>query len=420
MDAQSSASAPLFSNDAVICGIIVGIIALVFYTSSLQHPFWRRFYTVCPKLLLCYFLPAILSTIGVFSAEESDLYFVASRYFLPASLVLLTLPANLREMMRLGPKALGVFFAGTVGVVIGGPLALLALDSLFPSFVAQYSLYEIAGAFSTLAGSWIGGGANQAAMKEIFGVEGGLFAIVLTVDVLVGNILLMALLIGAGKATILDKWLKARTEQLDQVQQRIQKLSPEKKGLLSTTNLLILSAVGLSVTALGHIGGDLIAPALKAHYPQLARYSLTSSFFWIIIIATTGGLLLSLSPARKLESKGASEVGSAFLYFLVATIGMGMDLSAIFRHAEVFLIGLLWVGVHITCLLVVARLLRAPFFFVAVGSQANIGGAASAPVVAGAFHPKLAPVGAMLAVFGYALGTYAAYLCGLWMQWLAS
>ena len=410
----------MISNDAVICGILVGIIAIVFYSSSLPHPFWRRFYFFCPKLLLFYFLPALLATLGLFSVEESRLYFVASRYFLPASLVLLTVSTNLREILRLGPKTLLVFLAGTLGVVLGGPLALLSLDMFFPSFVNTYSLYEIAGALSTLAGSWIGGGANQAAMREVFGVKDELYGMLLSVDVLLANLLLMLLILGAKRASFLDKWLGVRGDQLSQMKSRMILHSHQKKEAITTSNLCIISAVGLSVMAVGHLGSEWIVPRLEAAFPQLAQHSLTSPFFWLMIISTSLGLLLSLTPIRKIESKGASEVGSAFLYFLIATIGMSIDVSSIFQHLELFLVGGLWMMVHLICLWVVARLLRMPFFFFAVGSQANIGGAASAPVVASAFHPAFAPVGVLLAVLGYGIGTYAAYVCGLWMQWIAS
>ncbi|MDX1639295.1 MAG: DUF819 family protein, partial [Balneolaceae bacterium] len=143
---------------------------------------------------------------------------------------------------------------------------------------------------------------------------------------------------------------------------------------------------------------------------------LDSSFFWIIVIATTGGLALSFTRARKLEGAGASKVGSLFLYILVATIGMKMNVLAIFENPGFFLLGLLWILIHVGILFVVAKVINAPFFFIAVGSQANIGGAASAPIVASAFHPALAPVGVLLAVFGYAVGTYGAWLCAILMQ----
>jgi len=103
----------------------------------------------------------------------------------------------------------------------------------------------------------------------------------------------------------------------------------------------------------------------------------------------------------------------------VATIGMQMNLKAIFQHFELFVVGIIWMLVHVTILLGVAKLIKAPYFFVAVGSQANVGGAASAPIVASAFNPALAPVGVLLAVLGYILGTYGALLCGILMQSVA-
>src|SRR5690606_8144177 len=132
--------------------------------------------------------------------------------------------------------------------------------------------------------------------------------------------------------------------------------------------------------------------------------------------ATTFGMGLSFTKARKLEQDGASNIASLFLYILVATIGMSMDLKALLDNPKFFLVGVIWILTHIAVMLLVARLIRAPFFFVAVGSQANIGGAASAPIVAAAFSKYLAPVGVLMAVLGYAVGTYGAYICGLILQ----
>ena len=412
-------SSPLITNDAVVCGIILSILALIFYTENLPHPFWRKFYTYCPKLLLCYLLPGVLNTLGVFSSEESRLYFVASRYFLPASLVLLTIPVSIREIVRLGPKALGVFLAGTIGVVLGGPLALLFMKHLFPNLLDKYELVEIAHTLSTIAGSWIGGGANQAAMKEIFQVKTQLFAAALTTDILVANIWLMMLLLGVSRASKIDAWLHASHSALHAVETHIKAQRPTQKPVLSAPNLLLLSALGLGVTAIGHLCADLLVPILKTSFPALSYYSLTSSFFWIIFVSTTLALVLSFTKLRHIAHQGSSSVGTVFLYFLVATIGMEIDIRAVFSHTEFLVVGLIWIIVHGSSLLLAARLLGAPFFFAAVGSQANIGGAASAPIVAAAFNSSLAPVGVLLAVLGYGIGTYAAYICGLWMQYIA-
>ncbi len=144
-----------------------------------------------------------------------------------------------------------------------------------------------------------------------------------------------------------------------------------------------------------------------------------SGFFWIVVVSTTIGLVLSFTPARKLEGVGASNWGSLFIYVLVATIGMKMNVGEIFQNLGLFAIGLVWMLIHVILLLTVAKVIKAPFFFVAVGSQANVGGAASAPIVASAFSPSLAPVGVLLAVLGYAFGTYFALVCAFLMQGVA-
>ena len=128
---------------------------------------------------------------------------------------------------------------------------------------------------------------------------------------------------------------------------------------------------------------------------------------------------MSFTKFRSYEGAGASTIGSVFLYVLVATIGMKMDALAILDNPGLFVLGFIWMLIHVIILISVAKLIKAPFFFVAVGSQANVGGAASAPVVASAFHPSLAPVGVLLAVLGYALGTYAAWFCGILMQFVS-
>ena len=159
-------------NDAVIFGILMIILAVIFKTSSLRHPFFRTFYKIVPMLLLCYFVPSLLTTFNIVSAEHSKLYHVASRYLLPASLILLTLSIDFKEILKLGPKAIIMFLTGTIGVMIGGPLAVLVTSAVAPDVVGGRGPTEVWRGFSTVAGSWIGGGANQTAMYEIFKPKG--------------------------------------------------------------------------------------------------------------------------------------------------------------------------------------------------------------------------------------------------------
>lgn len=409
----------LITNDAVILGILMIILAVIFVTSSSQNKTLKRFYTVIPALLLCYFVPSLLNTFGIVDAEASNLYYVASRYLLPASLVLLCLSIDIKGILKLGPKAVIMFLTGTLGIILGGPIAILVLSLFSPDLVGGAGPDEVWRGLSTVAGSWIGGGANQTAMKEIYGPSDELFSAMVTVDVIVANIWMAFLLYGAGISERVDKFLKADSSAIAEVKKGIEDYRSSVNRNPSVSDMFAIIAIGFGGTALAHFGSDLITPFMEQHQATLDTYrlsSLASGFFWLVIIATIAGLALSFTKLKSYEGAGASKFGSVFLYVLVATIGMKMDVTAIFDNLGFFAIGLVWMLVHVIVLLVVAKLIKAPFFFVAVGSQANVGGAASAPIVASAFSSSLAPVGVLLAVFGYAVGTFGAIFCAQLME----
>lgn len=407
---------PLITNDAVVFGLLMVTMAVIFTGAKSDKPFLRKLYTFLPTVLLCYFVPSIYRSFNIISPEESNLYFVASRYLLPASLVLFTLSIDLKGIMSLGWKAVAMFLAGTVGIMIGGPLAMLIVGTINPSLLGASGADEVWRGLATVAGSWIGGGANQTAMRELYQPSSDLFTAMVTVDIVVANIWMAFLLYGAGISERVDKWFKADSSAIDTVRKNIEEYKASITRVTTYVDLVQIAAVAFALTALGHIVGNFLGPWIGENAPALKDLSLDSSFFWIVVTATTGGLLASFTKARELEGAGASKVASVFLYILVMTIGMEMDLKAITEVPGFFAIGLVWILIHVVILLGVGKLIKAPFFFVAVGSQANVGGAASAPIVAAAFHPALAPVGVLLAVLGYALGTYGAWLCAEVMQ----
>jgi uncharacterized membrane protein len=413
-------TSPFLTNDAVVFGLLMAVLAFVFASSSSKHPFWVKFYTYVPTVLLCYFIPAVFNSLGVISGESSSLYKVASRYLLPASLVLFTISVDLKGILRLGPKALTMFLAGSVGIVFGGPFALLIVGWIQPDLYSGTGPDEIWRGLSTIAGSWIGGGANQTAMLEVFGASPVLFGQMIAVDVLVANFWMAFLLYWAAKPEKIDKFLKADTKAIYELRDRIAKAREASIAIPTLKDTMLILGIGFGITGLSHFFADFLAPWFETNRPEWNQYSLNSAFFWIVVIATTLGLALSFTKARNLEGVGASRLGSVLLYVLVATIGMQMDLGAVLDSPILFLVGLVWMLFHITVMLFVAWLIKAPFFYVAVGSQANVGGAASAPIVASAFDASLASVGVLLAVLGYALGTYGAYISGLMMQWMSS
>lgn len=414
---------PLITNDAIVLGILFAILALVLKTSASSKPIFKRFYTYIPSLLLCYFLPSLLNTFGIVSGEHSKLYFISANFLLPASLVLFTISIDLKRILALGPKALIMFLTGTFGIIIGGPISILIFSIFAPDVVGGVGPDAVWRGLSTIAGSWIGGGANQTAMKEVWDVSDSVFSAMVTVDVIVANIWMGFLLFGAGRSEQFDKWLKSDTSAIEDVKNSLETYRAGIMKIPTLADTVTILAVGFGATAIAHFSADLIVPGIKsfseAFSVNLDQFSLTSRFFWIVVVATTLGLALSFTKAKELEGVGASRFASLLLYVLVASIGMKMDVTGIFTNPSLFLVGLVWIAIHAGLLILVAKWIKAPLFFLAVGSQANVGGAASAPIVASAFNPALAPVGVLLAVLGYALGTYGAYICALLMQAVA-
>ena len=406
----------LIQNDAVIFGILFLMLGAVFYTSNSKFWFWKKFYSWIPSVLICYFLPSLLYSFGIIDPSKSNLYFMASRYLLPTSLVLLTISVDVKELIKLGPKSIIMFFTGTAGIIIGGPLGLLLISYVAPEVINAPPTEEIWRGMSTIAGSWIGGSANQAAMKEVFEVGGELFSKMVVVDIIMGNLWLALLMLGIGQNKKINKLLNADDRAIENLKNRITGFQKRSLKTASLSDIVKILAVGFGCMGLSHFLSDLVAPQLSTNFPELQNYSLTSGFFWIVVLAATLGLSLSFTRVRSLEYVGASKFGSLMLYVLIATIGMNMNISSVFQNPGLFLLGFIWISFHAILLIIVARIIRAPYFFVAVGSQANVGGAASAPIVAAYFSPSLAPVGVLLAVFGYVVGTYGAYICGLLLQ----
>lgn len=419
MPETAATTTALITNDAIVLGLLAAILGLVFWTSSLTSRFWKGFYGVVPALLLCYFLPSLLTTFGLVDPEKSKLYFVASRYLLPAALVLLTLSADLPATLKLGPKALIMFFTGTVGVMLGGPLALLAASWVAPDLVGGHGPEAVWRGMATVAGSWIGGSPNQAAVYEIFDVGPNIFSIWIAVDVIVANIWMAVLLWMAANQQKVDRALKADSSAIETLRLKTEAYETEHARIPELKHLVFILAVGFGAVGLAHLGAESLSAWFKAHAPAMSRLSLDNSFFWLVLLATLIGVVLSFTPARRLQGAGAMKVGSLFVYVLVTTVGLNMNIAAVVEAPAFFLIGLLWIAIHGALLIAMAWLIKAPSFFLAVGSQANIGGAASAPVVAAAFHPSLAPVGVLLAVIGYIVGTFGGWFTGLVMQTIA-
>ncbi|MBK9388327.1 MAG: DUF819 family protein [Planctomycetes bacterium] len=383
------------TEPGALLAVLAAALALLHWLG--RRASWQRVFAVLPVIAWAYFVPTILSNTGIVP-REAGLYQAIKDFVLPSCLVLLIVGADLRAIARLGKPALLLFFGGTFGIVLGAVLSFLALRWMLPTDLGD----ELPKGLAALAGSWVGGAANFLAVGAALDAAPSTLSRLVVVDVVVSYLWMAFLLTLPAREKQLDAHLGADRTALDDVRRRVENAPEARPRPAETRDLLALAAVALVITALARA----IAPALPTFDGALGRST------WVVALVTTAAIAISFTPLRRLESAGASRLGTALLYLLVACIGVGASFASFLEAPALLALGFVWMGVHATVLWLLRRWLRAPIFFAAVGSMANVGGPASAPVVAAGFHPALAPVGALLAVLGMILGTYAGLLVG--------
>ena len=371
--------------------LLASVLALLFYLSTLDY--LKGFFKFLPPVIWAYFLPMFLTAGGI-TPLQSTVYDWMGDYLLPFSLFLLMLTVDLPAIMKLGRKAITMMLAGTLGIVIGGPIAFLIFKSFLPPDAWK--------GFATLSGSWIGGTANMLAMQASVGAPDSIVGPIIVVDTVVGYGWMGVLIFLSAFQVRFDKWVGADNSAIEQANARLQELDTMRRPT-QLNDLVYMLGLGL--------GGTVIAKALGNMLPVLGNPTIISHTTWSILIVVTIGLSLSFTPLRKLERAGASKMGFLALFLLLTSIGAKADLRALWEVPLYMAAGAVWITIHISILIMVAKLMKAPLFFVATGSMANIGGAASAPIVASVYHPAMAPVGLLMGVSGYFLGIYAAIGC---------
>jgi len=388
---MTEAPQALLTDPMSVFAFLAGLVAVIFWLSGV--PRFKRVFQYLPAVLFVYFLPMICTTVGI-TPPASVAYEFTTRYFLPIALFLLMISVDLKSVARLGPMALVMMSAGTVGIILGGPLALALFGHWLPSDAWQ--------GFAALSGSWIGGTANMVAVAESVGTAPSAFNPVIVVDTVVGYGWMGVLLFFSVWQSKFDTWSNARTRAIEETNTRLAAMDRERHPT-TVRDAAFLIGIG--------VGAAVIAVNLGATMPSLGDPTIISGTTWAILMVVTGGLLLSFTPLRNFEKVGASQFGYTALYLLLAGIGAQADVRAVLQAPVYLLAGVVWIGTHVVVLYVVARLVRAPLFFIATGSMANVGGPVSAPVVAGVYHPAMAPVGLLMAVVGYIFGIYGALFC---------
>ena len=379
----------MITNPVLIVLFLIAIEILVLGLS--RHDRTKRYFELLPSVFWIYFLPMLASTFGLITSK-SPVYGMITTWLLPASLVLLLLPVDLKAILRLGPTALAMFFIGAAGTIAGAVFSF----ALFKPLIGK----EFWSGFGALSASWTGGSANMIAVKEALSVPDAVFAPMVIVDTVVPYLWMGIMIAMVGLQPAFDRWNRSDRAILDHLGEHVVKHLATHVSRRTLTGIVLSLAVAFAGSGTAHL--------VARQLPQIR--DVVTSYTWTIMIVSLIGIVLSFSPVRNLERSGATRTGYDLLYFVLTVIGAKASVASIGSAMVLIAAGLVIVAVHAAVLLVGARIMRAPMFLVAAASQANIGGVASAPLVAEVYHPGLASVGLLLAILGNIVGTWLGIL----------
>jgi uncharacterized membrane protein len=334
----------------------------------------------------------IVSGVGILPAQHA-IYPKITSSVLPAGLILLLISTDMKAILKLGRPALLMMAAGSAGIMIGAPLVVMLFKPWLPA--------DAWSGFGALSASWIGGSANMIAVKEAIHTPDTIFFPMIVVDTVVAYSWMGLLILLEGFQKSYDSWNRSDLRVVEEL---------ARKSALADTRAKKFSFQYLPLTLAVAFGGAWVSNLLSG-------VAGNGSFAWTIIFATTLGILLSFTSLRKLEFHGASRMGYFFLFLVLTSIGARASLSGILSAPLLIVAGVALVLVHAMFLFMVSRIARIPLCLVATASQANIGGPASAPIVAAAYEPALAPVGLLLGILGNVMGTYLGLITSQFCRW---
>lgn len=382
---------------------LISMLAGIFYLAKLNNKFLKLVFSTIPPLLFCYFMPSLFVEYGLIEIGQTDLNGTLAKTLLPFCIFYFTLGLPVKKLKSIGKKPILLFLVGALGVIIGGPMALSISHYFFP---AEFTAESYKG-MATIAGSWIGGTANQMALNAIFLPTANELAKAVTVDVFFGETWLAILLFLIPFQKRINQYVQASYDPTEISSTWDNELIVKK---FTFNHLIYILGVGFTITVLSTNLGKTIAEGVGI--------SFLNTSFWTFLLCTILGLALGFSPLRKLYNEGGDVIATLFLYFIIASIGLKISLSHLFSTPLLLFTGFIWISIHGLVIFAVGKWIKAPYHYMAIASQANVGGIASASVLATAISPTLTPLGVILALLGYAIGTYGGYISALLMQWV--
>lgn len=369
---------------------------IIFFASILVYlekkTQWKIFNYI-PAIVMLYFMAMLLSTLGVWQKtdEITMVYQGVKDNLLPAMIFLMLLRCDIRKILKLGPKMLIGFFAASISIAIG--------------FIITYAIFkgyyetDTWKAFAALAGSWMGGTGNMVAIQGALNVSDSKLGYTLLMDSINYSIWVMFLLWLVSFAPKFNKWTKADTKLIDEIGEKLKSDSNQMRKEIEFADLIGLLGLSLLVAALSQYLGTLC--------PQ---GEFLSGSTWTVIIATVCGIVCAMTPISKVP--GASQISNIMLYTIVGLIASRANFTELTQAPIYIISGFCILGIHFLVLTIVAKFLKLDLFTCGVASLANIGGVASAPILAAAYSEALVPIGVLMALMGYIIGTGGGLMVG--------
>jgi uncharacterized membrane protein len=395
MEAETTSSAlPLIHSPEGVLAALATICAFWFFLEAKTR---HKLFQIFPPLIFIYATPVLCNNLGLLPGD-SPVYGVLRNYALPAFICLMLLSLDVGAAVRIMGRGVWVMLLGTFGVIAGGVISFLVVHRFLAEDAWQ--------GFGALAGSWVGGTGNMAAVAGALKASPEQLGLAVLADNVIFVLWLPVLLGSKALADRFNRWAKVPPDRIAKMEQAAAQEAREERPA-TTRDYLYLACLATAATW--------CANALAERLPET---KILSHSTWEVLLVTTFGIALSLTPARRLP--GSHHLAMATVYIFVAGMGARASLSGL-DQAPAFLLGaLLWILIHgLTCVLG-AKLLRVDIHTLAIASAANVGGAASAPVVAAAHRESLVPVSILMALIGYALGNYAGILVGNLCHWVST
>ena len=379
---------------------------LIFFAGCmvmLEKKTQAKIFNYLPPVVLIYLITMLMCTVNLWDMKATKpAYALLKNNLLYAMIFLFLLRCDIRKVLKLGPRMLVGFFSATLTIMIG----FVVSYAIFHSYMDPGSWK----ALGALCGSWIGGSGNMIAVQAALDVKEGAMAYALVVDSIDYSLWVMFLLWAVSLAPKFNAWTKADTTALDAVSKRLEEADAANKDTISFASLIFLLGLGLLVSALGQDVGEMVHAACKTALPMIDKAT------WIVLIVTALGLIGAVSPLAKL--KGGPELSNLMLYSVIALLASRASLLEL-KDAPLWIVaGFVILGIHGALFLAIAKFAKLDMFTCGVASLANIGGTASAPVLAGTYSGSLVPVGVLMALIGYAVGTPLGFVCAHIMSML--